>query len=140
MSTGNNSLPHDCVVSFISGNNIAVESIVEAVAVAKPDCTGLTLQCDNGSQYTSKNFRKAISHLGIKMKYIWIHTPQQNGHIESFHNTLKREYIWPHDFANYQEAEATISEAYRDYNQNRLHSALKYVPPDRVPRIVGGDT
>ena len=74
-------------------NNIAVESIVEAVAVAKPDCTGLTFQCDNGSQYTSKNFRKAISHLGIKMKYIWIHTPQQNGHIESFHNTLKQEYI-----------------------------------------------
>ena len=111
-------------------NNIAVESIVEAVAVAKPDCTGLTLQCDNGSQYTSKNFRKAISHLGIKMKYIWIHTPQQNGHIEPFHNTLKREYIWPHDFANYQAAEATIAEAYHDYNQNRLHSALKYVPPD----------
>ena len=90
----------------------------------------LTLQCDRGSQYTSKNFRRAISLLGIKMKYTWIYTPQQNGHIESFHNTLKREYIWPHDCANYQEAEATISEAYRDYNQNRLHSALKYVPPD----------
>ena len=50
--------------------------------------------------------------------------------IESFHGTLKREYIWPHDFANYQEAEAIISEAFRDYNQARLHSALKYVPPD----------
>ena len=61
--------------------------------------------------------------------HLWNHTPQQNGHIESFHNTLKREYIWPHDFANYQEAEAVIAEAFRDYNQDRLHSALRYVPP-----------
>ena len=43
---------------------------------------------------------------------------------------LKQEYIWPHDFANYQEAEAVIAEAFRDYNQVRLHSALKYVPPE----------
>ena len=109
--------------------DIAVESLVEAVAVAKPDCSRLTLQCDNGSQYAGKKFRKAASLLGIGLKFIRIHTPEQNGHIESFHNTLKREYIWPHDFSNYQQAEAVISEAFRDCNRNRLHSALKYVPP-----------
>ena len=79
-------------------------------------------------QYAGKKFRKAASLLGIGLKFIRIHTPEQNGHIESFHNTLKREYIWPHDFSNYQQAEAVISEAFRDYNRNRLHSALKYVP------------
>lgn len=110
--------------------DIAVESLVEAVAVAKPDCSRLTLQCDNGSQYAGKKFRKAASLLGIDLKFIRIHTPEQNGHIESFHNTLKREYIWPHDFSNYQQAEAVIPEAFRDYNRNRLHSSLKYVPPD----------
>ncbi len=110
--------------------DIAVDSLVEAVATAKPDCSGLTIQCDNGSQYAGKKFRKAASHLGIKLKFIWKRTPQQNGHIESFHGTLKREYIWPHDFSNYQQAEAVIAEAFRDYNRNRLHSALKYVPPD----------
>ena len=54
--------------------------------------------------------------------------PEQNGHIEAFHGILKREYIWPHDFANYQQAEAVISETSWDYNRNRLHSVLKYVP------------
>ena len=62
--------------------------------------------------------------------FIRTHTPEQNGHIESFRGTLKLEYIWPHDFANYQEAEAVISSAFRDYSQARPHSALKYVPPD----------
>ena len=109
--------------------DVAIESLVEAVAVAKPDCSKLTLQCDNGSQYAGKKFRKAASLLGIRLSFIRTHTPEQNGHIESFHGTLKREYIWPHDFANYQQAETVISEAFRDYNQTRLHSALKYVPP-----------
>ena len=76
----------------LATNDVAIESIVEAVSAAKPECANLTLQCDIGSQYTSRNFRKAVSLLGIHLKFIWNHTPQQNGHIESFHNTLKREY------------------------------------------------
>ena len=110
--------------------DIAVESLVEAVTVAKPDCSKLTIQCDNGSQYSGKKFRKATSLLGIRLAYIQAHTPEQNGHIESFHCTLKREYVWPHVFANYTEAEAVTSRAFRDYNRTRLHSALRYVPPD----------
>ena len=119
--------------------DIAVDSLVEAVATAKPDCSGLAIQCDNGSQYAGKKFRKAASRLGIRLKFIWKSTPQQNGHIESFHGTLKREYIWPHDLANYQQAEAVISEAFRDYNRNRLHSALKYVPPDEFTASWGAE-
>ena len=116
--------------STLATADVAIESLVEAVAVAKPDCSKLTLQCDNGSQYTGKKFRKAVSLLGIRLKFIRTHTPEQNDHIESFHSTLKREYIWPHDFVNYQGAEAVISEAFRDYNRARLHSSLKYVPPN----------
>lgn len=103
---------------------------MEAVAVAKPDYSNLTLQCDNGSRYAGKKFRKTASLPGIHFNFIRIHTPEQNGHIESSHGTLKREYIWPQDFSNYQETEAVISEAFRDYNRSRLHSVLKYVLPD----------
>ena len=50
--------------------------------------------------------------------------------MESFHGTLKRECIWPHEFSNYQQAGAAISEAFRDYNRNRLYPAPKFVPSD----------
>ena len=110
--------------------DVAIDSLVEAVAVAKPDRSRLMLQCDNGSQYAGKKFRKAVSLLGARLSFVRTHTPEQNGHIESFHSTLKREYIWPHDFANYQDAEAAILEAFQDYNNARLHSSLKYVPPN----------
>ena len=119
-----------CRLSTLATTDVAIESLVDAVSAAKPDCPTLTLQCDNGSQYASKKFRKSMSLLGISLAFIRTHTPEQNGHIESFHGTLKLEYIWPHDFASYQEAEAVIAAAFRDYNQARPHSALKYVPPD----------
>jgi putative transposase len=39
------------------------------------------------------------------------------------------EHIWPNDFQNYQEAELAIRDAFLDYNQNRIHSSLRYLTP-----------
>lgn len=89
----------------------------------------LVIRTDNGSQYTSKVFRKSISVLRLKLEHIYYNTPEQNGHIESFHKTLKKEYIWSNDFQNYQEAELAIRDAFTDYNENRIHSALGYQTP-----------
>ncbi|HEX6294464.1 MAG TPA: IS3 family transposase [Nitrososphaeraceae archaeon] len=89
----------------------------------------LIIRTDNGSQYTSKAFRKSLSVIGLKLEHICYNTPEQNGHIESFHKTLKKEYIWSNDFQNYQEAESSIKDAFTDYNQNRIHSALGYLTP-----------
>jgi putative transposase len=89
----------------------------------------LVIRTDNGSQYTSKAFRKSLSVFGLKLEHIYYNTPEQNGHIESFHKTLKKEYIWSNDFQNYQESESAIRDAFTDYNQNRIHSALRYLTP-----------
>ena len=71
---------------------------------ANPVLPGLTLRVDNGSQYTSREFRSSVAALGITLEYIYVNTPEQNGHIESFHKTLKKEYVWPREFADIQEA------------------------------------
>ena len=36
--------------------------------------------------------------LKIKLEYIQKHTPEDNGNIESFHNSIKTDYIWPNEF------------------------------------------
>ncbi len=108
----------------------AIMSVNNALAAhPRVDVSKLTLRCDNGSQYRSKAFRESMKALGIKLEFIYYNTPEQNGHIESFHKTLKREYLWCEDFRNYQEAEITIADAFKDYNQNRIHSALGYKTP-----------
>ena len=110
--------------------DVAIKSITNAIAAEKPECSQLRLRTDNGNQYTSQDFRKAVKALGIgKHEFIWKNTPEQNGHVESFHKTLKKEYIWPCEFASYQEAEQAIAEAFADYNNERIHSAIKYLTP-----------
>ena len=52
-----------------------------------------SIRIDNGTQYTSNDFRKAVSIFGIRHEFIWKHTPEQNGRVESFHKTLKKEYL-----------------------------------------------
>ena len=49
--------------------SVAVDSLVEAVATAKPDCSRLTIQRGNGSQYAGKKFQKAASGLDIRLKF-----------------------------------------------------------------------
>ena len=93
------------------------------------DTGKLVLRVDNGSQYRSREFIDSMKALGIKLEFIFVNTPQQNGHIESFQKTLKREYIWVNDFRDYQEAEAAIEDAFRDYNEKRPHSSLDYKTP-----------
>lgn len=109
----------------------AIMSVNNALAAhPQVDPKELTLRCDNGSQYRSWAFRESMKDLGIKkLEYIHYNTPEQNGHVESFHKTLKKEYVWTHDFKNYQEAEIAIADAFKDYNENRIHSALGYKTP-----------
>ena len=101
-------------------------AITNAVSVENPDYSRLRLRTDSGTQYTSNDFRKAVSVFGIKHEFIWKHTPEQNGHVESFHRTLKKEYLRRHEFASYQEAKKILADAFADYNQERIHSAIEY--------------
>jgi putative transposase len=89
----------------------------------------LRLRADNGPQYTSNAFRESVKALGLRLEHIMYRTPEQNGSIESFHKTLKREYVWPFEFNSFQDAERAMDGAFIDYNQNRIHSSLGYLTP-----------
>lgn len=128
----------------------ATMAVNNAVAAASPVLPGLTLRVDNGSQYMSRAFRSSMTSLGITLEYIYVNTPEQNGHIESFHKTLKKEYVWPREFANIQEAKEAIHAAFEDYNHHRIHSAIQYLTPsefaaqckqnkDAISNIPGGE-
>ena len=106
----------------------AIMAVNNAAAAAKPK-SGLALRIDNGAQYTSREFRSSAAALGFTLEYIYVNTPEQNGHVESFHKTLKKEYVWPREFADIHEAKEALDAAFEDYNHRRIHSALKYLTP-----------
>jgi putative transposase len=99
---------------------------------------GLKLGTDAGSQFTSRKFREALSLLGIIQEVSGRHVPEDNGVIESLHNTLKREYIWPYEFESFEEAEKAINQAFYDYNYERIHSGINYKTPNEYLMEVTG--
>ena len=89
----------------------------------------LVLRSDNGSQFPSSAFMNSVKEPGMGEEFIANSTPEQQGHIESFHSTLKTEYIWPMEFGSYGEAAEYLPNVFGDYNNARLHSAIGYTTP-----------
>jgi putative transposase len=108
----------------------AILSVENALASHRGvDPHQLRLRADNGPQYTSNAFRDSMKVLGPRLEHIMYRTPEQNGAIESFHKSLKREYVWPCEFNSFQEADRAMDLAFLDYNGNRIHSSLGYLTP-----------
>ena len=53
----------------------------------------LILTTDNGPQYVLETFKSTVKNLGIRSEHIQNHTPDDNGDIEAFHNSLVTDYI-----------------------------------------------
>ena len=119
----------------------AIRSVENAVLMAFNGSVpkGLVLRTDNGPQYISQEFRSAMKLLGIRVEYIQKHTPENNGDIESFHNSIKTDYIWPNEFRDFHEASIAIEKAFSDYNELRPHSSIGYLPPREFRRKFLGD-
>ena len=113
-----------------------IRAVEKAYAVRFPHggMHNLILRTDNGPQYISREFRESMKLLGIKSEYIQKHTPEDNGDIESFHNSLKTDYIWVNDLETFQDAENLMEHAFIDYNTVRPHSSIDYLPPDEFER------
>jgi putative transposase len=116
-------------LTAVKGN--AISSVESALASHKNalEAGPLRLRADNGPQYTSNAFKDSMKALGLRLEHIMYRTPEQNGTVESFHKTLKREYVWPFEFNSFQEADGAMDRAFTDYNQDRIHSSLGYLTP-----------
>ncbi len=104
---------------------------------AKPK--DLVLRTDNGPQYQSGEFRSTLNVLSIKQEYIRKQTPEDNADIESFHSSLKTDYIWVTELDTFEDAGKLIEYAYRDYNETRPHSSIMFLPPDEFERRWNSD-
>lgn len=107
----------------------AIQAVVRALEKHPEAAERVTLRCDNGPQYVSDAFQDSMKALRVNLDFIAYSTPEQNGHVESFHGRFKKEYIWTQEFNSFQDADKAISEAFIDYNQRRPHSALGYLSP-----------
>jgi transposase InsO family protein len=57
-----------------------------------------------------------MQFLGTRLEYIKKHNPEDNGDIESFHSSIKTDYIWPNQFMYFKDASMEIRKAFNVYN------------------------
>ncbi len=107
--------------------NAVDDSIIRKFNGKVPD--NITLRTDNGPQYISREFNEYLKLLGISHEYIEKETPEENGDIESFHNSIKTDYIWVNEISNFNDGKEIIENAFNDYNNTRPHSTLDYYSP-----------
>jgi len=108
---------------------LVIQAFLQAHGREKPN-KGLIVHTDQGSQYTSGNFRSVLKTHGAVHSNSRKGNPYDNAVMESFYRTLKRELVRGANFETPEQAQKEIFqyiELY--YNTKRLHSALGYLSP-----------
>lgn len=96
------------------------------------NCLGKKMQIeirnDNDSRFIARTVQEFFKENSLVQVFTHPYTPQENGHIESFHailsERLSRQLFW-----SLADLEQCLILFYEKYNNHRLHSSTCYLPP-----------
>ncbi len=92
-------------------------------------CKPERIQCDNGSEFISKEVDKWAYENGVTMDFSRPGKPTDNPYVESFNGKFRDECLSVNWFLSLQDAKEKIDEWKWDYNLFRPHSSLKDLTP-----------
>ena len=84
----------------------------------------VTIRSDNGSQFIAKLVREHLQENQIFQEFIKPATPEQNGHIESFHSTVEKLVCQKFEFESISHARSILQKFYETYNNKRILKCL----------------
>jgi transposase InsO family protein len=91
----------------------------------------ILIRTDNGPQFIARALADIFESLDIAHEFIHPATPQQNAHIESFHNTVTRLVCNRNIFKDLKHARGIFKEFYHAYNETRAMKSLLSNAPKR---------
>ena len=122
------------IISHKVGKFMDIKLVIDTLKMAiykRGDITDLIIHTDRGSQYTSKEYRKLCAKKGISISYSRKGNPYDNACIESFHATLKKEYVHNENFENLESLRSRMYEYIEIwYNNSRIHSKIGFTSPN----------
>ena len=91
----------------------------------------LTLGSDNGSQFTSRDFRKHLSARGVTHRRGGYRDPESQAFIESWFGQFKKRCAWRAEWETIEHARKEIADYIEQYH-HRPHSGIGYRTPHEV--------
>ena len=100
----------------------------------------LVLHSDNGSAMKGSTMLTTMALLGVEPSYSRPRVSNDNAYAEALFRTAKYCPMWPdRPFDTLEQARAWVLQFVRWYNEEHLHSALKYVTPGQRHRGLDKD-
>lgn len=88
-----------------------------------------TIRVDNGPEFISDRLHLWCEEHNIVLQFIQPGKPMQNGFVERNNGSLRKELLDAYLFYTLNEVRVMAEEWQRDYNTERPHEALGFVPP-----------
>ena len=108
---------------------LVMETLKEAYYV-RGRKSNIIIHTDRGSQYMSKEYRDYCKSSKMIVSYSRKGNPYDNACIESFHATLKKEYIHHKKFDTIEEIKVGVFEYIEKwYNRERIQGKIGYLTP-----------
>ena len=91
-------------------SDLAIRTLSEAIHAQRCDPSKLILHLDQGVQFTSKEFTRFCSSLGISQSMSRAGTPYDSAPMERYYNTLKAEEVYQHRYDTIDKLDQAINE------------------------------
>jgi putative transposase len=89
---------------------------------------------DNGPEFRGRALAAWSEQRGVRLEFIQPGKPVQNAYAESFNGRLRDECLNANWFTSLSDARRKIETWRQDYNHQRPHSSLNYMPPAEFAR------
>jgi len=89
---------------------------------------------DNGPEFRGRALAAWSEERDVRLEFIQPGKPVQNAYVESFNGRLRDECLNANWFTSLSDARRKIETWRQDYNEERPHSSLDYLPPAEFAR------
>jgi transposase InsO family protein len=119
------------LIGYSVGRNKTAELIQKAFHSVKGDLRKIKIfHTDRGSEFKNKFIDDLLSGFSIKRSLSRKGNPFDNAVIESFNNSIKKDFINRYKFVDIQDFTEKMDEHMEWYNNVRIHSSLGYLTPN----------
>ena len=122
----------ECLVLHVARQITAADLIAVMEQVVAQRGAPSHIRSDNGSEFVARTLQAWLAGRHVKTLYIEPGSPWQNGHVESFHGSLRDECLDRELMLSVAEARVVIKDYRRYYNEVRPHGGLGYRTPSQA--------